>query len=139
MVVSELQIIESCSFGGKLTVRETEFELVFPFVGPDPRYNKFFLAIKGTMLRQYICAWKENWHTFQLLRTAMPSKEFKLEGRLGMRLTPRGVFLHMLCVASEAELKRMLTAFQHALNRGHELQHEIRLRARRPPAFEEEK
>lgn len=137
--MSELQIIESSSFGGKLTVRETEFELVFPFVGPDPRYNKFYLAIKDAMLRQYICAWEENWHTFQLMRTAMPSMEFTLEGRLGMRLTPRGVFLHMLCVASEAELKKMLTAFQNALSRGHELQREIRMQAGRPPAVEEEK
>ena len=94
--MSELEITESNSFGGKLVVRETEFELVFPYLGPDPRYNKFRLTIKGGMLHQYICALQKNWQSFQLMRTAMPSMEFVLEGRL--RVPPRGVFLNMLCV-----------------------------------------
>ena len=45
----------------------------------------------------------------------------------------------MLCVTSEAELSKVLEAFQRAQNRGSELQREIRMQVGRPPTVEEEK
>jgi len=133
LVVSKLEITESSSFGAKLVVGASEFKLVFPFVGLDPRYNKFRLIIKGDMLDRYICALQKNWQTFQLMRTAMPTMAFTFESELGMKVTHQGVFLHMLCVASEAELSRILKAFQHARTRGNELRREIRMRGEQPP------
>lgn len=139
MNVTALELKQSLPFGGTITAWESGFELLFYFPGPDLRYNGKFLKIEGSILHQYIAAWKENWHTFQVMCETMPGRSFAANGILGMRIDLNGVRLHTLSVTSDRELEIVLEVFQRALLCGKEMQHEICQRVGRPLIPENQK
>lgn len=120
--MSALELTEILEFDGRLTVREYGFALTYYFPGPDRRYNGTILQIDDYRLREYIAGWSENWHAHQTLRASIFPITFTAEGKLGMTLDGRGVWLHTLRVTSDEELKLMLAALKHAQIRGAELQ-----------------
>lgn len=120
--MNALELNEMLEFDGRLTVRESGFDLVYYFPGPDRRYNGTLLRIDDYRLREYIAAWTENWQAHQTLCASINPITFTAEGKLGMTLDGRGVWLHTLRVTSDEELKLMLAALRHAQIRGAELQ-----------------
>lgn len=74
MTTNGLELSENVAFGGRLTARESGFDLTYYFPGPDRRYNGTFLKIDASMLHQYIVAWQENWKAYQVLRASVSSK-----------------------------------------------------------------
>lgn len=136
--MNDLELSESLAFGGKLTARESGFDLTYYFPGPDRRYHGTFLKIDANMFYQYIEGWKENWRTYRMLCASTPAVSFSAQGVLGMRIDNGGVRLHNLRVTSDAELDAMLDMLQNAQIRGAELQREIMARlGRTEMPFEE--
>lgn len=137
--MNALELSEILAFGGKLTARESGFDVTYHFPGPDRRYHGTFFKIDATMLHQYLEGWQQNWRVYQRLAASMPGASFSVQGTLGMKIDSCGVRLYRLSVTSDAELQAMLAMLRHAQTRGRELQRVILTRLGRTEIPLEEK
>lgn len=139
MSIDALELSETLAFGGRLTARESGFDLTYYFPGPDRRYNGTILKIDSSMLEQYITAWQDNWSMYQTLSASVQSTSFSASGKLGMTVDSRGVQLYKLRVNSESELFAMLDTLRHAQIRGTALRLDILSRLGRTEMSADEK
>lgn len=124
---------EELEGGGKLVVSASGWGIRYYFAGPDFRYKGEFVTVEGARIREYMEAFSENWVEYLRLKGTLPAGgEFQKLGKCGMTIRvgkfAQGVCLksYHMCISSELDLRKVISAYEHASVRAQQVQGMLR-------------
>lgn len=120
---------EQLPCGGKLKVSQASWQIDYYFPGPDARHNGTFVTVPGASVSQYVVAFQENWHEYEVLKSTIPKGgDFNKAGKMSMSIRIGG-YNEGVCIRSyhmpintRTKLETVIEGYRYAAKRATQIQ-----------------